>query len=110
MNNLDLNKGVQLSIIVAVLLISFSIFYQFVIKDRIKSAEQKADKIMDKIKRDTCLSSCDTDYMNNWNYNCKEFGLDKKEDGCTLPTYIAKDITENCRKCKEECLKVHPIK
>src|SRR3989344_7463930 len=81
------------SIILAVLLIAFSVFYYFVIFPS-KSSKERETKVTD------CLIKVEANYKQTWDKYCKSEGLNS---GCKLPVNLADAADNNRKQLREEC-------
>ena len=94
-----LSNGVKLSVIIGVLLISFSVFYHLVI------FQEHSKKDLD-----GCLKQGKEKYNEQWKENCRYLGEELDEDGfCeTLPTESAYWLRENYMQLMDKCFKQYP--
>lgn len=97
----------NLSVIITLLLIGFSVFYYFVIflpgKEKSKDAQIKENEI----KLYTCFNQAYSAYNDRWNDTCRLDGLKEK---CNLPTYRSELINTYHKELKDECFKKYPQK
>lgn len=115
---------------IAAIIIALSIGYYFIIylpqKDQAELAIQKqiqldksslqqqeqielaAQKEKQKSDLQKCLLEADIDGNNFWNDNCKNFGIDKKTEGCLLPKDTAERVEKSTTDAKNVCFKIYP--
>lgn len=110
--NIDVNKAIKLSIIISVLLISFSFFYYYVIflpkKEQTRINTEKQEQFSKELKEErekkeaeqalnTCIATVEENYSNQWLKECKAQG--KLSSSCialvgmTREEYIEKNKT-----------------
>ena len=65
-------------------------------------ATQAADK---ELSLQACLDVAYDTYKKNWNLSCPKFGLNKKDEDCTLPGYLADNISKDYKEDQELCIK-----
>lgn len=110
---MDTKRLFNYSVIGGILLISFSIFYYFVIflpdkeKARQKLEEDKQYQAELEIRRkenqfESCIELAQEHYHANWELRCKNSG---KKEGCELPRYLYDDLQEDYNKAQELCVK-----
>lgn len=114
-----MDKSIKFIAIGAMALISFSVFYYFVIflpsKERMtleqKRSEflfQENEKQTNKLMLDACLADALDSYNTTWNSNCRNSGIDRRGDGCALPHNVADSLNEYYKQTKDECYKKYP--
>jgi len=122
---IKLDKAVQISIAVTVLLIGFSVFYYYVIflpkqaklkmesqyrQQQQKEEQQKEEqqKLEEQHNKDMRLQACiDNTYKNHqsvWDSSCLSLGMGNK---CELPAYIADGLLDDLKKEQETCAKLY---
>lgn len=69
-----------------------------------REEEQKTNREM---KLANCKLEAEIGATSWWNANCKNFGINKKTDDCTLPGYIADTINEKKVKDLDNCVKLY---
>ena len=124
-----LDKVMKISVILAVLVFSFSIAYYFVIflpqKEKLALEQQKQlqeskDKKEQQAKDDaaaqvaeakdnlsTCLSDAQDSNSDEWNSSCKTQGL---KNGCELDLDLANSINKDLKDSQDVCFKQYPQK
>jgi len=119
MEEKNVNMVIKLSIVVAVLLSSFSVFYYFVIflpqkeKEKMQLQQQEMQtkenrRSYNNLMLEACLQDTYSNYTANWNSNCKVSGLNHHGDGCSLPSYLAESLNRGNAQAREECYKRYP--
>lgn len=73
-------------------------------ENKIKEQE-RLNKILKEEELDRCLSDALWSYHSRWTESCKESGIDKKTEGCSLPIYLAEIMDEYHQKLKDNCFK-----
>ncbi|MBA3047000.1 hypothetical protein KKC83_04450 [Patescibacteria group bacterium] len=96
---LNLKKIMQLSIILGVLIISFSVFYHLVIFQEHSKKEL-----------DDCLQQAKEKYNKQWKADCRYLGEELDENGSceTLPTESAYWLREEYMQLMDKCFKQYP--
>ncbi|MCK4554431.1 hypothetical protein KAU19_05755 [Candidatus Parcubacteria bacterium] len=91
--------GTRLSIIIGVLIISFSVFYYLVVLPE----NSKKDL-------DNCLKEAKEKYNQEWKESCRYLGEELDEDGSceTLPSESAYWLRENYMQLMDKCFKQYP--
>ena len=128
-----LDKGIKLSIICGILMISCSLFYHYMFfipslenqkvnkqidSELAKLKEQKEIEIIrfniEKQDHQTkiatmkqCLESVEKTYKENLANACKNYGLDTREENCTLPNYQISHTEKNRVEGREVCLQLY---
>ena len=110
MNESDPNKWIKLSIVAGVLLISFSIFYYLVIFIPQKERDKLEYSRQQELKLQSCLADVYVTYRDMWARDCKEYGIDNKDEGCSLPSGISENLNKYHKEQQEECYKVYPLR
>ena len=93
---ITLEKAIKLSIVLAILLVGFAVFYHYVIFP--PQAERKLNQ---------CLTNAEFSYYSCWNSHCKILG---KENSCSLPFDRADRCKEERKEDKDYCFKKYPVK
>ena len=115
-----LDKAVQISIVVTVLLISFSVFYYLVIflpkqaklkaESQYRQEQQKLEEQHNKeqhnkdIQLQACMDNAYKNHQSDWDSSCLNLG---KGNGCELPDYIADGLLDDLKKEQEICAKLY---
>lgn len=86
------------SVIIALVLISFSVFYYLTIHP-FSSTKERETKIT------SCLNKVEGNYKDTWDKYCKSEGL---ASGCNLPTSLADSADNNRKQLRDECYKRYP--
>jgi len=115
-NNID--DYLKLSIIGGMAIVALSIAYYFVIfipqkesqkvelqKEELRINQEKEEKNTSALK--TCLYQAELSASNYWNKSCKNFGINKREDDCTLPQYNADAVSASKKNDQEQCYKLY---
>ena len=128
-----LDKGIKLSIITGILMTSFSVFYHYMFfipqleeKKATKQfdselAKLKEEKEIERIRFNTekqrhqskiynmkqCLEAVDKTYNDNLVNACKSYGLDTRDENCTLPNYHIAHTEKTRVEGREVCLKLY---
>jgi len=82
---MTLGNAVKISIVLAVLLVSFAIFYHYVIflpqKEEAKLEQQRQEQLTKELKEreeqealDACIANAEKKYNDQWNKECKALG------------------------------------
>lgn len=96
---------VIIALIIAVPILVY-VYLNFSYKMRVLETETQAKKD-NEIKLANCKNEVHYNYLNWWNSNCKEFGINIKTDGCSLPTYIGDKIESKRISDLENCVKLY---
>jgi hypothetical protein len=81
-----MNKGLQITISIGVLMVSFSIYYYFVIFQPNLEQQKRSAEEQRTVGRNICLDVAQNTYSTNWDSVCKDFGL---QANCQSPQYNA---------------------
>ena len=93
---ITLEKAIKLSIILAILLVGFAVFYHYVIFP--PQAERKLNQ---------CLTDAEFSYRWCWNSQCRLLG---REENCELPFERADICKKQRKEDKDYCFKKYPVK
>lgn len=132
-----MDKQFRLILLIAIGIITFSVFYYFVIflpkahqeetgrklkaqqEEKLKAQQEEIDKNLkvqqglenkqdeNKIHLQNCLSETFKVYVENWDKACYE--LTKLSD-CKLPSNISNRLDQNKKDLEERCFKLYPVK
>ena len=128
-----LDKGIKLSIITGILMISFSLFYHytfFIPQLEERKVTKQLDTELAKLKEEKeielirfniekqshqrkvynmkqCLEAVDKTYNDNLANACKNYGLDTRDEHCTLPSYHISHTEKTRVEGREVCLKLY---
>ncbi|MDO8512036.1 MAG: hypothetical protein Q7S57_02085 [bacterium] len=125
MEKLNTNDLLKYSLALSSLIIGMSVAYYFVVyipqKDKIerdvaeknlqlqikKERDEKEEALTQKkgnlILYTGCLGAVERDYMINWNRNCPVSGIDTKEENCSLPDHIVKNLEDFRKNETDSC-------
>ena len=95
----------RLSIIGALLLVTYPVYYHYVIYIPAKAAEEDLASTLRIGSRRTCIRNAERSYRNDWANECDY----RKEKDCRLPGSTADSLEKRLYNAKEMCYKEHPL-
>lgn len=102
----------KLSIVLAGFVIAYAFYQNLVIIPRDKESarsfreiQEKLDKDAQASRLDACLVDAEIAYSENWENLCKRWGIDNKDENCSLPRTHADRAEEWKKEAKEDCYK-----
>ncbi len=70
-------------------------------------AQQEQQAAQKKKDYYACVLLAETQHESWWNSSCKNFGVNKRTDGCTLPKYNADQINDKRDKDIQNCVTLY---
>jgi hypothetical protein len=123
-----MDKLLKNSIIIAIAVVAFSVFYYFVIflpaeqkafreqQLKIEAEKQVQYEVAETRKREqqrtaryallACFDRAVETYSMDWKSNCKSRGL---PDNCTLPLNLADSLGKDRDRRKDDCFRLYPV-